>query len=155
MRHHSTARPLALAMVMLVVYASLYPFEGWRWPAGMDIGAVMRLPWPRWHDAFDDIANVAGYVPLSALIYGAVVRGGGQRRLAMAAAVAWPAGLSYSVEVLQTFLPARVPSFVTSRAMSPAAPWARSWPLRWMPGAGSRHGTSDACVGSCLRARWP
>ena len=35
-RHRSTALPLALAFAALVVYASLYPFMGWRWPAAQD-----------------------------------------------------------------------------------------------------------------------
>ena len=33
-RHRSSATWLALAYALLVLYASLYPFEGWRWPPG-------------------------------------------------------------------------------------------------------------------------
>lgn len=110
MQHRSTALPLALAFVALVIYASLYPFAGWRWPPGLQWGDVLSLPWPRWRDRFDEWANLAGYVPLGALVYGAVVRGGGGRRHALAVAIVAPALLSYGVEVAQTFVPQRVPS---------------------------------------------
>ena len=43
-RHHSAAVPLALAYVALILYASLYPFEGWRWPPGQPAGALAWLP---------------------------------------------------------------------------------------------------------------
>ena len=33
-------------MVALVVYASLYPFNGWRWPAGQNGIALLRA-WAR------------------------------------------------------------------------------------------------------------
>jgi len=109
-RHRSTALPLALAFAALVVYASLYPFTGWRWPAQQDVLALLQLPWPRWHDRFDEGANLLGYVPLGALLFMAVLRSGGSTRAALATAVLCSAGLSYAVEVTQNFLPARVPS---------------------------------------------
>src|SRR5438093_1233304 len=31
-RHRSSTAPLALAYAALILYASLYPFDGWRWP---------------------------------------------------------------------------------------------------------------------------
>ena len=110
MRNRSTALPLALVFVALVLYASLYPFEGWRWPAGLDLIDVLHLPWPPWRDRFDEAANFAGYVPLGALLFGAVVRGGGRAAPAFALAIVAPLLLSYGVEVAQTFVPQRVPS---------------------------------------------
>ncbi len=110
MRHRSTALPLALVFVALVLYASLYPFEGWRWPVGLELQDIARLPWPLWRDRFDEAANFAGYVPLGALLFGAVVRSGGRLARALLVAIGVPLLLSYGVEVAQTFLPQRVPS---------------------------------------------
>jgi VanZ family protein len=110
MRQRSTALPLACAVAALVVYASLYPFDGWRLPSGIEGAALLRLPWPPWLDRFDAAANLLGYVPVGALIYGAVVRGGGSRRMGWVLALVLAAALSYAVEVGQQFLPSRVPS---------------------------------------------
>jgi VanZ family protein len=109
-RHRSTALPLALAFTALVVYASLYPFSGWRWPAGRMGLDLLRLPWPPWTGSFDAISNLVGYMPLGALLFIAVLRSGGGLRLAAAAALLGSAGLSFTVEVTQNFLPTRVPS---------------------------------------------
>jgi VanZ family protein len=109
-RHRSTAWPLALAFIALVVYASLYPFTGWRWPAAQSGLALLQLPWPPWRDRFDEAANLIGYVPLGALLFVAVVRSGGRATWGVVAALTCSAGLSYGVEVTQSFLPTRVPS---------------------------------------------
>ena len=42
--HHSAAVPLAVAYAALLLYASLYPFEGWRWPPGQTLLALLALP---------------------------------------------------------------------------------------------------------------
>ncbi len=109
-RDRSSAGPLALAFAALVGYASLYPFSGWRWPPGLDVGALFWLPWPPWRNRFDIVANVLGYLPLGALVYGACVRNGVRVSRALIASVAVPAMFSFMLEVVQTFLPARVPS---------------------------------------------
>ena len=109
-RDRSSAGPLALAFAALVAYASLYPFSGWRWPPGLDVGALFWLPWPPWRNRFDIVANVLGYLPLGALVYGACVRNGVRVSRALIASVAVPAVFSFVLEVVQTFLPARVPS---------------------------------------------
>ena len=109
-RYRSTALPLALAFAALVVYASLYPFSGWRWPAPLEGAGLLRLPWPPWRDRFDEAANLVGYLPLGALLFGAVVRSGGSAVSGLAMALAGSAVLSFTVEVAQNFLPTRVPS---------------------------------------------
>jgi VanZ family protein len=110
MRHRSTAWPLAWAVAALVVYASLYPFEGWRWKAGVDGWALLSLPWPPYRDRFDEIANLVGYIPLGALLYGAAVRSRLPPAKALLLALAFAGSLSFGVEVAQQFLPTRVPS---------------------------------------------
>ena len=109
-RHRSTAWPLALAFAALVVYASLYPFSGWRWPPTLGGLGLLQLPWPPWRDRFDEGANLLGYVPLGALLFVAVVRSGGSAVAGAVVAVLGCASLSYAVEVTQNFLPTRVPS---------------------------------------------
>jgi VanZ family protein len=97
-------------LAALVVYASLYPFVGWRWPQGMAGADWLLLPWPRERLRFDELSNFLGYVPIGALLVIAVRRGGGGRGLALAVALGLSAALSYGVELAQQFLPPRVPS---------------------------------------------
>ena len=110
-RHRSSAAPLAWLYAALIVYASLYPFGPWRMP-GVSPVAFLALPWPQYSTGFDLGANFIGYIPLGALVFGAVVRGGGRDGVGLAIAVGVGAGLSLAVEGLQNFLPQRVASNV-------------------------------------------
>lgn len=110
-RHHSSAVPLALAWAGLTVYASLYPFSGWRLPGPAVASSVWAiLPWPRWSGTFDVLANFAAYAPLGFLSFAAAVRSHGSSARAFGMAVLVPAVLSYALELTQYLLPARVPS---------------------------------------------
>jgi VanZ family protein len=110
-RHRSSAAPLAWWYVALIVYASLYPFNGWRQP-GVSPFAFLILPWPHWWTWFDIIINVLGYIPFGALVFGALVRSGREVRSALVMAVGVGTGLSLAMEFLQNFLPQRVSSNV-------------------------------------------
>ncbi len=112
LRQRSSAAPLALVYAALVLYASLYPFSGWRWPPGPSLGALLALPWPPWRDPFDVWSNVLGYLPLGALLYLAQVRAGRRAWQAALIALLAASALSYLSEVIQQFLPGRVPSRV-------------------------------------------
>ncbi len=109
-RHRSSASPLALAYTALVLYASLYPFLDWRWPPGLALDDLARLPWPPWTDHFDVVFNLLGYAPLGVLLVLAVLRSGGGLPWALALGLAGPAALSYATELAQQFLPGRHPS---------------------------------------------
>ncbi|HMO49251.1 MAG TPA: VanZ family protein [Rubrivivax sp.] len=111
-RQRSSAAPLALAYTALLLYASLYPFLAWRWPPGLSLEAMLALPWPPWRDRFDVWSNVLGYLPLGLLLYVAQVRGGRVFWRAALLALAAGSALSYATEVLQHFVPGRVPSRV-------------------------------------------
>ena len=100
----------AVVMVLLVVYASLYPFEGWRWPAGMQWSEALRLPWARWRDRPDEALNVLGYVPLGMVLTVALLRRSAPWWAAALVGVLMPAMLSYALEVTQWLLPRRVAS---------------------------------------------
>ncbi|NBU89200.1 MAG: teicoplanin resistance protein VanZ [Betaproteobacteria bacterium] len=104
------AWPLAVVYCVLVAYASLYPFSGWRWPPGHTLGDLMRLPWLPWAGTFDDLANWLGYALLGLLMYTAFVRSGRPWQHAVVAGCLWPSLFSYLLEWAQHFLPTRVPS---------------------------------------------
>jgi VanZ family protein len=110
-RHRSAASPLALLYVALIVYASLYPFRGWRVP-GTGLLAFLVAGWPRWWTWFDLVSNLFGYLPLGALAFGALVRTGTRAATAFACSVLGATALSFSMEFTQNFLPPRVPSNV-------------------------------------------
>lgn len=113
MHSRSLALPLVVVYAILVVYASAYPFVGWRWPPGASAADLLVLPWLPWRGWFDDLTNVLGYAPLGALIFAARARGTatpGRVAQAAAWAMALPLALSYGLEVMQQLLPQRVPS---------------------------------------------
>ncbi|MFD0667936.1 VanZ family protein [Ramlibacter sp. MAHUQ-53] len=109
--HKTSAWPLAQAYAALIVYASLYPFDGWR-DQGIAPWAFLASPWPRYWTRFDLAANVAGYAPLGFLLALAGLRTTAVRAVGRTIGLAVLAGaaLSFAMEALQTYLPARVPS---------------------------------------------
>jgi VanZ family protein len=106
----SSAWSLALLFAGLVVYASLYPFTGWRFQ-GVSPWAFLLAPLPQYWTGFDVTANLVGYAPLGFLLALALLRSG-WRRGAWLLAVCLSALLSLWVEALQNYLPMRVPSNV-------------------------------------------
>ncbi|NPC58845.1 VanZ family protein [Caenimonas soli] len=115
--HKTSAWPLSQAYAALIVYASLYPFTGWR-DQGIAPWEFLWSPLPKYWTAFDVAANAGGYVPLGFLLALSFLRRGGQslapadRVVAIAVATLAAAGLSLAMEALQTYLPSRVPSNV-------------------------------------------
>ncbi|WP_280187953.1 VanZ family protein [Delftia sp. PS-11] len=109
MAYKTSAWPLALVYAALIVFASLFPFDGWR-AQGIDplVFLTARIPPPYW-TWFDVNTNVAGYAPLGFLLALALMRSG---MPCMAVPLAALAGvlLSLVMEFLQIYLPQRVPS---------------------------------------------
>ena len=62
----ATARIALFFYLLLVVYASCYPFSGWR-DNGLAPWSYLSEPMPRYWTGFDLAVNVLGYVPLGAL----------------------------------------------------------------------------------------
>lgn len=96
---------VSLVYVLLIVYASLFPFN-WHMPLAWS--DPLTHPWPH-HDASSDIlVNVVAYAPLGVLLTVLWRRMGpfGASGLALLAG----AGLSLSMEFLQEALPGRVSS---------------------------------------------
>lgn len=111
LRHRtSSAAPLAWTYAALVLYASLYPFSGWRWPPGQSLQALLALPWPPWRDPFDLWANLLGYAPWGLLCLLGLQSRGLRGGPAFAAVLVLSAGVSYATEFTQNFLPGRHPS---------------------------------------------
>ena len=110
LRQRSTALTLAVVYALLVVYASLYPFAGWRWPAGAAWSELLWLRWPPWRDRFDDVSNFMGYAPLGALLALGGARSGVPEVVGSLVALCLPSLLSFVMECTQHFIPVRVPS---------------------------------------------
>jgi len=106
----TTAWPLALALVCLIIYASLYPFSHWR-NQGISPLHFLLAPLPRYWTGFDVGINVLGYAPLGFLLALSALR---SRRVGwpVSAAVLGAGLLSLAMEALQSYLPSRVPSNV-------------------------------------------
>lgn len=107
--------PAALAaavLTALIVYASLFPFEGWAWPAGRSLADLLALPWPRARIPFDLWSNYLGYLPLGLLGVLALGRPGRGIAGPVLAATVLGAALSLALEVAQQCLPARHPSLL-------------------------------------------
>lgn len=145
----------------LIVYASLYPFTGWR-VQGVAPLAFLFAPLPQYWTGFDVGANLIGYAPLGFLLALAWLRSD-HPRFAWPMAVGLGVLLSLTVETLQNHLPTRVPSNVdfAMNALGTVIGASTAWALeragglrRWsalrahwfVPGAGG---------GLVLLALWP
>lgn len=106
--HKTAAWPLALIYVGLIVYASLYPFIDWR-DQGIAPWSFLGAPLPKFWTGFDVAVNVAGYAPLGGLLALVALRTD-RLRHAIWVPVVVVAVLSLAMEILQSYLPARVPS---------------------------------------------
>ncbi|HWU85567.1 MAG TPA: VanZ family protein [Rhodocyclaceae bacterium] len=109
-RSSAIARILAAAYTVLVVYASLHPFTGWR-DSGLPPLAFLGAGWPRYYTGFDLVVNVLAYVPLG-FFWLPVASARCGRVLGAVLAFVLLTGLSGTLETLQNFLPSRVPSNV-------------------------------------------
>lgn len=102
------ARSALVAYVVLIIYAGLAPWTGWR-DLGVGPFAYLTAPVPRWVTPFDVVVNVLGYVPFGALVVLALhprVRGAAAVLLALVTG----ALLAGAIEATQTYLPTRVAS---------------------------------------------
>jgi VanZ family protein len=102
------ARYLLAAYTLLVIYASLHPFSGWR-DQGVGIFAFLGAALPRYVTVFDLVTNFIAYLPLGSLavlVLHPRIKGAHALALASLAACA----LSLTLEALQTYLPSRIPS---------------------------------------------
>ncbi len=107
-KHSPVARAALLAYLLLIVYASWYPFTGWR-SNGLPLLSFMNLVKQRYWTGFDVMVNIVGYVPLGILLVLALyplVRGIWATLLATLIGIL----VTGTMETVQNFLPSRVPS---------------------------------------------
>lgn len=118
-RSSRLVRYLAVAYLALVAYASLYPFSGWQ-ARSADPAAFLFAPWPFYITVSDLVLNLLAYLPLGLLLTLAFMPW--MPRLAAAVlGVAAGTCVSFAVEYVQHFLPARIPSNVDLLANSAGA----------------------------------
>ncbi len=94
--------------MLLITYASGFPFSGWR-ETGISPLAYLYAPLPRYWTAFDVTTNVIGYIPLGLLVVFALYPRVQGRRAVWLSIVAGTL-LSAIMEAMQTYIPSRVPS---------------------------------------------
>lgn len=101
---------LAAAFTLLVIYASLHPFSGWR-DSGAPMFAWLTAAWPRYFTVFDLVTNVLAYLPLG-FFWSTTFQAALRRHHAALAATVIAMTISFFMETLQNFLPTRVSSNV-------------------------------------------
>ncbi|SDH48000.1 VanZ like family protein [Duganella sp. OV458] len=102
-------RAALLAYLLLIVYASWFPFSGWHNQGLSPFIFLETTKMPRYWTLFDAITNVIGYIPLGTLIaYALYPRI--KNIWALLIATACGALVSGTMEAVQTFLPTRVSS---------------------------------------------
>ena len=101
-------RGAALTWLVLLAYASLYPFAPLR-ETSWDLvaGAFAR---PRYITTFDTVVNVLAYMPLGLIMTLLFRESGASRAGAIARAFAFGATFSFAMEAFQLFIPGRVSS---------------------------------------------
>lgn len=141
----TSAWPLAVSCMVLIMYASLYPFSEWRYQ-GVTPWAFLVAPWPRYWTGFDVGANILGYVPAGFFLALTAWRTG-RGRNAVVGATTVCLLLSMCMETLQIFLPSRVPSNV-DLGLNVLGGWIGAVSASWLErfGALARWGR--------IRARW-
>lgn len=108
-RASPVTRAALLTYLLLIVYASWYPFSGWHNQGLSPFLFLGTVAMPRYWTMFDAVTNVIGYIPLGTLCVYALyprVRGGWALLLTVLAG----ALVSGTMEAVQTFLPTRVSS---------------------------------------------
>lgn len=104
------ARTCLVAYLVLIVYASWFPFSGWQINNLSALTDVLQQ-WPRYWGGFDAGVNIVGYIPLGILLVFSLypkLRGVG-----VVCTTALLGGLiSLGMECVQYFLPSRVTSLL-------------------------------------------
>ena len=107
-RGSPVARAALLAYLLLIIYASWFPFSGWR-SSGLSPLSFLTLKMPQYWTGFDVMVNVVGYIPFGILLVMSLypfLRG----IWAILAAALLAALVSGGMEAVQNYLPSRVPS---------------------------------------------
>jgi len=104
----TSAWSLCSIYILLIIYASLYPFQDWR-NQDLNPWEFFLAGWPHYWTGFDVVSNILGYAPLGFFLTLGFVRTD-RRRVAWINGVVIATLLSLVMESFQSYLPARVPS---------------------------------------------
>jgi VanZ family protein len=134
--------------VLLIAYASLFPFSGWRLPgAGFFAWCTLKLPG---HVSKSDLmVNLIAYVPLGYLLLRLFRVDERPASLAFACALVTGSALSFAMELTQTALPGRTPSVVDLGANTLGASAGALLALCWQRAA-MPHGALSRWLSSFL-----
>jgi VanZ family protein len=125
---------LTVAYLLLVGYASLYPFSDWRIP-GYEAARFLFAGWPPYIVASDVVVNIVAYFPLGLLLT-LFWMGYVPRLRAMVLAVGTGVLLSLAIEFAQACVPTRISSNLDVLTNSIGALWgaaaAYAWGQRWL-----------------------
>ena len=107
-RGSAVSRASLLAYMLLIIYASWFPFSGWR-GSGLSPFIFLNTTMPQYWTGFDVVVNIIGYIPLGMLFALAVYpRVHGIWAILVASILG--VLVSGTMEAVQTYLPSRVPS---------------------------------------------
>ena len=108
-RGSPVSRATLLAYLLLIVYASWFPFSGWHNQGLSPLIFLEHTAMPRYWTKFDAAINVVGYIPFGVLVAWALHP---RIRSIWAFLLAVLAGMlvSGTMEAVQTYLPSRVSS---------------------------------------------
>jgi len=104
------ARVSLVAYLFLILYASWYPFAGWRANNLSALPDVIRA-WPRYWTTFDVGTNIVGYIPFGTLIVFSLYPRVNRWR-AVLVAIVFASTVSATAELVQYFIPSRVTSLL-------------------------------------------
>lgn len=104
------ARVSALIFTLLIIYASLYPFTGWR-DMGVHPFSYLTDKLPYYRTYFDIWTNIVGYMPLGMLMIFALYPNLKSYKAFLLTCL-FGILLSGSMEAIQTYIPTRVPSIL-------------------------------------------
>jgi VanZ family protein len=125
---------LTIAYLLLVAYASLYPFTDWPVPND-EATRFLFAGWPSYVVASDVVLNILAYLPLGLLLT-LLWMGRVPRWVALVLSVTAGMLLSLSIEFAQAYLPMRISSNVDVLTNSIGALWgaaaAHVWGERWL-----------------------
>jgi VanZ family protein len=111
-----TQRIFVVLYAGLIVYGSLYPFTGWRWPDA-EAATFLKGEWPSHISRGDLVSNLLAYAPLGYLLFRNMQRRRGNFFVICAATLIGTL-LSFCMEFLQMFLPSRVSDRKSTRLNS-------------------------------------
>lgn len=99
---------LAAGYALLIVYASLSPFTGWR-EQGLEFSAVLAAPLLQTYTLFDAVVNLLAYIPFG-LLLGLELRARSGATWSVLLATLAGLALSTAMEYTQMYLPVRTSS---------------------------------------------